>query len=41
LNMPRYSFQQHFGSSLTGTQKLQKEKEHLSSHFKDIWKNCN
>jgi hypothetical protein len=21
MNMPRYSFQQHFGSSLTGTQK--------------------
>jgi hypothetical protein len=24
--MPRYSFQQHFGSSLTGTQKLQKKR---------------
>jgi hypothetical protein len=26
MNMPRYSFQQHFGSSLTGTQKLQKKR---------------
>jgi hypothetical protein len=36
MNM-RYSFQQHFGSSLTGTQSYRR-KEHLSSHFKDIWK---
>lgn len=34
LNMPRYSFQQHFGSSLTGTQKETKRKGTSVKSFK-------
>jgi hypothetical protein len=40
LNMPRYSFQQHFGSSLTGTQSYRKKRS-ICQVISKTFRNCN